>query len=34
VVARAIVLWLARGCGVEAPSPRILLDADERYAES
>src|SRR4029450_13716946 len=34
VVARAIVLWLARGCGVDAPSPRVLLDADERYTES
>ena len=34
LVARAVVLWLARGCGVEAPSPRVLLDADERYTES
>jgi hypothetical protein len=34
LVARAVVLWLARGCGVGAPSPQILLDADERYAES
>lgn len=39
LVARAIVLWLARGCGVgaadaAAPSPRSLLDADERYAET
>jgi hypothetical protein len=34
VVARAAVLWLARGCGVDAPSPRVLLDADERYTES
>lgn len=34
LVARAIVLRLARGCGVAAPSPRVLLDADERYTEA
>ena len=34
LVARAIVLWLARACGVAAPSPRSLLDADELYAEA
>jgi hypothetical protein len=39
LVARAIVLWLARACGVTAPgaaglSPRSLLDADEDYAET
>jgi len=34
LVAHAIVLWLARACGVAAPSPRTLLDADERYAEA
>jgi nicotinamide mononucleotide (NMN) deamidase PncC len=34
LVSRAIVLWLARGCGTAAPSPRSLLDADEHYAES
>jgi len=34
LVARAIVLWLSRACGVAAPSPRSLLDADERYAEA
>src|SRR4029079_15772226 len=34
IVSRAIVLWLARGCGVAAPSPRSLFDADERYAET
>ncbi|MFV0298826.1 MAG: hypothetical protein ACK5JT_22215 [Hyphomicrobiaceae bacterium] len=34
LVASAIVLWLARGCGVEAPSPRSLLDADESYSET
>jgi nicotinic acid mononucleotide adenylyltransferase/nicotinamide mononucleotide (NMN) deamidase PncC len=34
LVARAIVLWLARACGVAAPSPRSLCDADEHYAET
>jgi hypothetical protein len=34
LVARAIVLWLARACGVAAPSPAALLDADEHYAET
>jgi hypothetical protein len=34
LVSRAIVLWLARACGIEAPSPRTLLDADERFAET
>src|SRR5262249_36164600 len=34
LVARAIVLWLARACGVVAASPRSLLDADEHYAEA
>jgi nicotinamide mononucleotide (NMN) deamidase PncC len=34
LVARAIVLWLARACGVAAPSPKSLLDADEHYAET
>jgi hypothetical protein len=34
LVARAIVLWLARACGVAAPSPRSLFDADEHYAET
>src|SRR5258708_3734487 len=39
LVARAIVLWLARACGISAPgvaapSPRSLLDADEHYAEA
>ena len=34
LVSRAIVLWLARACGVAAPSPRSLLDADEDYAET
>jgi hypothetical protein len=34
LVARAIVLWLARACGVAAPSPQSLLDADEHYAET
>ena len=34
LVARAIVLWLARACGVAAASPRSLVDADEHYAET
>jgi nicotinic acid mononucleotide adenylyltransferase/nicotinamide mononucleotide (NMN) deamidase PncC len=34
LVARAIVLWLARACKVVAPSPRVLLDADESCTES
>lgn len=34
LVSRAIVLWLATACGVAAPSPRTLLDADESYEES
>ncbi|MEZ5853324.1 MAG: hypothetical protein R3D67_00715 [Hyphomicrobiaceae bacterium] len=34
LVARAIVLWLARACAIAAPSPRSLLDADEHYAEA
>ena len=34
IVARAIVLWLTRACGVIAPPPRSLLDADERYEET
>src|SRR5712691_1809731 len=34
LVSRAIVLWLAHACGIAAPSPRSLLDADEHYAET
>jgi hypothetical protein len=34
LVARAIVLWLARACGIAATSPRSLLDPDEHFAES
>jgi hypothetical protein len=34
LVSRAIVLWLANACGIAAPSPRSLLDADEHYAET
>jgi hypothetical protein len=34
LVARAIILWLARACGVAAPSPRSLLEADEHFAET
>jgi hypothetical protein len=33
-VSRAIVLWLAQACGIAAPSPRSLLDADEDFAET
>ncbi len=33
LVSRAIVLWLARACGIAAPSPKSLIDADEGYAE-
>ena len=34
LVARAIVLCLARACGVVAPSPHVLLDADESCTET
>ena len=34
LVSHAIVLWLARACGVAAPSPRSLLDADEQFEET
>jgi nicotinic acid mononucleotide adenylyltransferase len=34
VVSRAIILWLARACGIAAPSPRSLLDGDENFAET
>jgi hypothetical protein len=34
LVARAIVLWLARACGIAAPSPKSLFDADEHYTET
>ena len=34
LVSRAIVLWLARACGIAAPSPQSLVDADEHYAET
>jgi hypothetical protein len=34
LVARAIVLWLARACGIAAPSPQSVLDADEQFAEA
>jgi hypothetical protein len=33
LVSRAIILWLANACGIAAPSPRSLLDADEHFAE-
>jgi nicotinic acid mononucleotide adenylyltransferase len=34
LVSHAIVLWLAHACGIAAPSPRSLLDADERFEET
>ncbi|HEX3405432.1 MAG TPA: hypothetical protein VHT74_34420 [Acetobacteraceae bacterium] len=34
LVSRAIVLWLAGACGIDAASPRSLLDADEQFAET
>ena len=34
LVSRAIVLWLAQACGIAAPSPRSLLDADEHFSET
>src|SRR5207247_8776883 len=34
LVARAVVLWLARGCGGDAPTPRGPLGADERSTGS
>jgi len=34
LVARAIVLWLAQACGVAAPSPRSLLEADEHFEQT
>src|SRR5437764_3222995 len=34
LVSRAIVLWLAKACGIDAPSPRSLLDADEHFTQA
>jgi hypothetical protein len=34
LVSRAIVLFLAQGCGVAAESPKSLLDADEGFEET
>jgi nicotinamide mononucleotide (NMN) deamidase PncC len=34
LVSRAIILWLAYACGIAAPAPRSLLDADEHLAET
>jgi hypothetical protein len=34
LVSGAIILWLARACGVAAPSPQSLIDADEHYTEA
>ncbi len=33
LVSRAIVLWLVRACGIAAPSPRSLFDADEQRVD-
>jgi hypothetical protein len=34
LVSHAIVLWLARACGVAAPSPRTLLEPDDYFEET
>ena len=34
IVSYAIVLWLAHACGIAAPSPRSLLDADEHFEDT
>jgi nicotinic acid mononucleotide adenylyltransferase len=34
IVSHAIVLWLAHACGIAAPSPRSLLDADEHFEDT
>jgi Cytidylyltransferase-like len=34
LVSRAILLWLARACGIAAASPKSFIDADEHYAET
>jgi hypothetical protein len=34
LVSHAIVLWLAHACGIAAPPPRSLLDADEHFEET
>lgn len=34
LVAHAIILWLARACGVAAPSPESLLQPDDQFAET
>ena len=34
LVSSAIVLWLAHACGIAAPSPRTLLEADEYFADT
>ncbi len=34
LVSHAIVLWLARACGVTAPSPRTLLEPDDHFEET
>jgi hypothetical protein len=34
IVSHTIVLWLAHACGIAAPSPRSLLDADEHFEDT
>jgi hypothetical protein len=34
LASRAIILFLAQACGVAAPSPRSVLDADEHFEET
>lgn len=34
LVSRSIVLWLARACGVAAPSPASLLEPDDQYTDA
>ncbi len=34
LASNAIILWLAKVCGVAAPSPRDLLDADEHFEQT
>jgi hypothetical protein len=34
LVSQAIIMWLARACGIAAPSPSTLLDADEHFADT
>lgn len=33
LVAHSVILWLAKACGVDAPSPQSLLDPDEQFSQ-